>query len=1154
MDVPANILSFWRLVEWLTPASFPKVNSRRDEREPIYDIRPHESLPWDPDHPHTRHRCDPRESQGTADNAKESWVYGVYAGLLDINAARAELESWLDAEVSHVVRDEREPMGTSAIGFQVDGRGRVIDGTLVLSTFAWAYGQLRNQAAKGRKALTSDALSTEDFEALEQEVAERFSSELSGARLTRENCDEFMAWLFRRLSLPMDSLNKRRCRVQCVRRPWKGHRPASEALPRGDAKATTDGAGGEAEPADSRPSDRLTAALDMLNSHFLDDLALVQASARRGDIGPALAQYLGKRPPQQIDLRADHDEAWRLLAPTRFPRGRWPAKGRFPLVFSQQLAVNHAFQTIGGGSGGLMAINGPPGTGKTTLLKDVVAGIIVARAEALARYASPSDAFDRTVLAWESSGWRQQYAPLAPELQEFGIVVASSNNGAVENVTLEFPKAEDVDPDWGNRQHSPFTEIATAMLGDEDAWSLLSACLGKRQNRTAFADAFWGWERKDGEPGHARAPALLKGERPAGVLPWPEAVANFEDALDREHRQRESRQEVYESATRLGSLSRRLRTLQEREGALEEAIETARTRLAEARRAHEAAQASLDAALARIKRRREAALAEAESLLAVREKQNTAAREDRLEVRQRLDAHRRRAPGVLKRWFSDRIRALQSVAQWDSEMAVLSTLEAEHDALQAQYRQGHAHCLEEVARAQQALTSSALRMATEQEHHRHAATRQTLHSETTLFSQCQAQLASCRDNRAAVTTQLREAEARVASYRDTFGPQHGLTPEALSESPREKELAAPWADSQWEAARVEVFLAALDLHDAFVFGAGRPLQNNLRGMMQLLRGKAPVDIPRGVANTLWASLFLVVPVVSTTFASFARQFCHLGRESLGWLMIDEAGQAAPQQAAGALWRAKSALVVGDPLQLTPVVTVPDRLQASLAESVEVSTDWLPGMTSAQALADQASSHGSVIGKTWVGAPLLVHRRCDSPMFEISNAVAYDNAMVHGKPPSRVDLPPSGWIHVPTTRAQGHWIPAEGKAVEQLIHLLAMKGLETKDIFLISPFRAIVTQLRGIARRFPGIKAGTIHTVQGKEAKAVILVLGGDPCREGAKAWASSTPNLVNVAVSRAKQRLYVVANRHAWERYAYFDECSARLPTSDLPEPAALVS
>jgi hypothetical protein len=49
-------------------------------------------------------------------------------------------------------------------------------------------------------------------------------------------------------------------------------------------------------------------------------------------------------------------------------------------------------------------------------------------------------------------------------------------------------------------------------------------------------------------------------------------------------------------------------------------------------------------------------------------------------------------------------------------------------------------------------------------------------------------------------------------------------------------------------------------------------------------------------------------------------------------------------------------------------------------------------------------------------------------------------------------------------------------------------------------------------------------------------------RPWARNWAAETPNLLNVAVSRARRRLYVVGNREAWRTMKYFSILAELLP------------
>ena len=81
---------------------------------------------------------------------------------------------------------------------------------------------------------------------------------------------------------------------------------------------------------------------------------------------------------------------------------------------------------------------------------------------------------------------------------------------------------------------------------------------------------------------------------------------------------------------------------------------------------------------------------------------------------------------------------------------------------------------------------------------------------------------------------------------------------------------------------------------------------------------------------------------------------------------------------------------------------------------------------------------------------------------------------------------------------------------------------------------------GLSLGLPREAVGTIHTMQGKEADIVILVLGSS--NGGQRVWAAEKPNLLNLAVSRAKRQLYVIGNCDLWKRQQYFYQIATRLP------------
>lgn len=387
------------------------------------------------------------------------------------------------------------------------------------------------------------------------------------------------------------------------------------------------------------------------------------------------------------------------------------------------------------------------------------------------------------------------------------------------------------------------------------------------------------------------------------------------------------------------------------------------------------------------------------------------------------------------------------------------------------------------------------------------------------------------------------------------------------ENDYENQFFNPLHDTELNLRRSQLFVSSLRMIRCF--NETHYMRCNLRALEMLfrrnLRFDGLTDHDRSlVIQTLWDSLFFLVPVVSSTFASIQTMLADIGPGGIGTLIIDEAGQAPPHAAAGALWRAQRAIVVGDPKQVEPVVTVDDAIAAYFRINLNLKdAPFLGKNSSVQVIADHMHPYGDYLEEekpeNWVGCPLRVHRRCINPMFQISNQTSYGGSMVLGGSDGipEEDIPKyllkaSCWIDVAGQTSGGkgsHYIVEQGDVAIRLIEKWMQKWAdvpieERQGLYVISPFKSVVNDLKSNLRRSvrnnPSLLQwinsciGTVHTFQGKEAAEVIFLLGCTQRAKGAVQWVN--PNILNVAVTRAKKRVYFIGKWDVWNKNAVFKE------------------
>lgn len=281
------------------------------------------------------------------------------------------------------------------------------------------------------------------------------------------------------------------------------------------------------------------------------------------------------------------------------------------------------------------------------------------------------------------------------------------------------------------------------------------------------------------------------------------------------------------------------------------------------------------------------------------------------------------------------------------------------------------------------------------------------------------------------------------------------------------------------------------------------------------------------------------------------------------VVIDEASQCDLASAVPLLYRAKRALIIGDQKQLTHIT------QLGRVRADNLAIRWR--LTDRQRVEfDFRSRSLFAAAATRVGSPLLLdmHFRSQAAIITFSNQRFYGQQLevcTVPLPTANVKEPTVSWLDVDGDAERGRggrsWRNvAEARAVAHEIGrmLTALQGA-SQSVGVVTPFRAQAEEIRDqlsrlVGNEASGVAVDTAHRFQGDERDVILFspVLG--PSMTRSAVGFANDPNLVNVALTRARHRLKVVGNRSVCLRHrdtviADFAEYVSRLEAGPFDSP-----
>jgi len=251
------------------------------------------------------------------------------------------------------------------------------------------------------------------------------------------------------------------------------------------------------------------------------------------------------------------------------------------------------------------------------------------------------------------------------------------------------------------------------------------------------------------------------------------------------------------------------------------------------------------------------------------------------------------------------------------------------------------------------------------------------------------------------------------------------------------------------------------------------------------------------------------------------------------VIVDEASRVDLLNGVLAMGCAEMFVVVGDPAQLPNVLTDKDRgMAGKIARRYEVP--------------DHArfEQHNllSAIRSAFPGVPetlLREHYRCHPKIIQFCNQKFYGGELLvmtrdQGEPGVI-----KAYVTVDGRHARGM---VNQRQIDEILQsvLPELGSFPPDDIGIISPYRAQTSRIREAVSSL-GIEVDTVHKYQGREKRAIIITTVSNESNDFV-----DDPNLLNVAISRAQEKLRLVVSKEMTEgrgnivdfvRYIRYSNC-----------------